>query len=85
MDLLLYEKHYMNINKIDLFFNPDSNHETHFCRSCNNNFYSKTKFDDHILYCQTSKHMILMPSKNEYISFKIFKIQYNHRLWYIVI
>ena len=70
LDLLLYENHYMNINRIDLFFNPDSNHKTHFCRSCNNSFYSKTKFDDHILYCQTSKPIILMPSKNKYISFK---------------
>ena len=60
----------MNINRIDLFFNPDSNHKTHFCRSCNNSFYSKTKFDDHVLYCQTSKPMIFMPSKNKYISFK---------------
>ena len=60
----------MNINRIDLFFNPDSNHKIHFCRSCNNSFYSKTKFDDHVLYCQTSKPMILMPSKNKYISFK---------------
>ena len=70
LDLLLYENHYMNINRIDLFFNPDSNHKTHFCRSCNNSFYSKTKFDDHILYCQTSKPIILMPDKNKYISFK---------------
>ena len=57
----------MNINRIDLFFNQDSSHKTHFCRSCNNCFYSKTKFDDHVLYCQTSKPMILMPSKNKYI------------------
>ena len=70
MDLLLYENHYMNINRIDLFFNPDSNHKTYFCRACNNSFYSKTKFDDHVLYCQTSKPMILMPSKNKYISFR---------------
>ena len=58
LDLLLYEKHYMNINRIDLFFNPDIKHKTHFCRSCNNSFYLKTKFDDHVLYCQTSKLMI---------------------------
>ena len=70
LDLLLYEKHYVNINRIDLIFNPDTSHKTHFCRSCNNSFYSKTKFDDHVLYCQTSKPMILMPSKNKYISFK---------------
>ena len=60
----------MNINKLNIFFNPNSTNKTWFCRSCNNQFYSKNKYDDHILYCQTGKPMILMPSKNKNIKFK---------------
>ena len=70
LDLLLYEKHYMNVNKLNLFFNPNSTNKTWFCRSCNNSFYSKVKYDDHVLYCKTAKPLILMPSKNKYIKFK---------------
>ena len=70
LDLLLYEKHYMNINKLNIFFNPNSTNKTWFCRSCNNSFYSKVKYDDHVLYCKTAKPLILMPSKNKYIKFK---------------
>ena len=70
LDLLLYEKYYMNINKLNIFFNPNSTNKSWFCRSCNNSFYSKVKYDDHILYCKTSKPLILMPSKNKYIKFK---------------
>ena len=70
LDLLLYEKHYMNINKLNIFFNPNSANKLWFCRSCNNSFYSKVKYDDHVLYCKTAKPLILMPSKNEYIKFK---------------
>ena len=32
LDLLLYENHYMNIKKIDLFFNPNNKNKTYFCR-----------------------------------------------------
>ena len=70
LDLLLYEKHYMNINILYIFFNPNSTNKTWFCRSCNNSFYSKVKHDDHISYCKTAKPLILMPSKNKYIKFK---------------
>ena len=28
IDLILYEKHYMNINKLNIFFNPNSTIET---------------------------------------------------------
>ena len=38
LELLLYEKHYMNINKLNLFFNPNYTNKTWFCRSCNNSF-----------------------------------------------
>ena len=31
----------MNINKLNIFFNPNSTNKTWFCRSCNNSFYSK--------------------------------------------
>ena len=30
LDLLLYENHYMNIKKIDLFFNPNNKNKTYF-------------------------------------------------------
>ena len=60
----------MNINKLNIFFNPNSTNKTWFCRSCNNSFYSKVKYDDHVLYCKTAKPLILMPSKNKYIKFK---------------
>ena len=33
LDLLLYEKHYMNINKLNIFFNLNSTNKTWFCRS----------------------------------------------------
>ena len=39
LDLLLYEKHYMNINKLNLFFNPNTANKTWFCRSSSNSFY----------------------------------------------
>ena len=74
----------MNINKSNLFFNPNSTNKTYFCRSCNNSFYSKVKYDDHILYCQTSKPMILMLSKTNVFHLKIFKIQFNYLLLLIV-
>ena len=60
----------MNINELNIFFNPNSTNKTCFCRSCNNSFYSKVEYDDHVLYCKTAKPLILMPSKNKYIKFK---------------
>ena len=85
LDLLLYEKHYMNINKLNIFFNPNSTNKTWFCRSCNNSFYSKVKYDDHVLYCKTAKPLILMPRKINTLNSKIYKIRYNYRLSHIVI
>ena len=60
----------MNINKLNIFFNPNSTNKMWFCRTCNNSFYSKVKYDDHVLYCKTAEPLILMPSKNKYIKFK---------------
>ena len=79
LDLLLFENHYMNIKRIDLFFNPDVKNKTHFCRTCGNVFYSEIKYNDHIKFCQTNKPMILLPSKNKYLEFKNIKntIQHN--------
>ena len=79
MDLLLFENHFMNIKKIDKFFNPDLKNKTYFCRGCSNSFYSEIRCNDHIKFCQTSKPMILLPSKNKYLEFKNLKnaIQHN--------
>ena len=63
LDLLIFENHYMNIKRIDLFFNPDLRNKTYFCRNCSNIFYSEIKYNDHIKFCQTNKPMILLPSK----------------------
>ena len=60
-DLLLFENHYMNIKRIDLFFNPDVKNKTIFCRNCSNLFFSQIKYDNHIKFCETSKPMILLP------------------------
>ena len=73
LDLLLFENHYMNIKRKDLFFNPDVKNKTHFCRTCNNVFHSEIKYNDHIKFCQTNKPMILLPSKNKYLQFKNIK------------
>ena len=60
---MLFENHYMNIKKIDKFFNPNCKVKTYFCRSCSNTFYSEIKYNDHVKFCQTNKAMILLPSK----------------------
>ena len=79
LDLLLYENHYINIKKIDKFFNPDLKNKNYFCRNCTNIFYSEIKYNDHIKFCQTNKPMISLPSKNKYLEFKNLKntIQHN--------
>ena len=79
LDLLLFENYYMNIKRIDLFFNPDLKNKTYFCRTCSNVFYSEIKYNDHIKFCQTNKPMILLLSKNKYLKFRNIKntIQHN--------
>ena len=70
LDLLLYENHYMNIKRIDLFFNPNSTNKKFFCRNCCNTFFSEIKYNDHITFCETNKSMILLPSKFKYLQFR---------------
>ena len=70
LDLLLYENHYMNIKRIDLFFNQSSNKKKYFCRNCCNTFFSDNKFRDHLMFCKTNKTQILMPSKFKYLQFR---------------
>ena len=70
LDLLLYENHYMNIKRIDLFFNPNSANKKFFCRNCCNTFFSEIKYNDHITFCETNKTMILLPSKFKYLQFR---------------
>ena len=79
LDLLLFENHYMNIKRIDLFFNPNVSKKKYFCRTCYNNFFSEIKYNDHIKFCQTNKPMISLPSKNKYLKFKNIRntIQHN--------
>ena len=69
LDLLLYENHYMNIKRIDLFFNP-LNKKKHFFRNCCNTFFSEKKYNEHIEFCKTNKTMILMPSKFKCLQFR---------------
>ena len=70
LDLLLFENHYMNIKRIDLFFNPNSTNKKYFCRNCCNTFFSEIKYNDHITFCETNKTMILLPSKFKYLQFR---------------
>ena len=70
LDLLLYENHYMNIKRIDLFFNPNSTNKKYFCRNCCNTFFSEIKYNDHITFCETNKIMILLPSKFKNLQFR---------------
>ena len=76
---MLFENHYTNIKRIDLFFNPDTRHKKFFCRNCSNSFYSEIKYDNHIKFCETNNLMILLPYKNKYLEFKNIKktIQHN--------
>ena len=78
LDLLLYENHYMNIKRIDLFFNPNLNNKKYFCRTCCNIFFSENKYNDHIQFCKTNKTMILLPSKNKYLEFKNIRNTIQH-------
>ena len=79
LDLLIFENHYMNIKRIDLFFNPNSTNKKYFYRNCCNVFYSEIKYGDHIKFCKTNKPMISLPSKNKYLEFKNIRntIQHN--------
>ena len=70
LDLLLYENHYMNIKRIDLFFNPNLTNKKFFCRNCCNTFFSEIKYKEHITFCETNKTMILLPSKFKYLQFR---------------
>ena len=73
LDLLLFNNHYMSIKKIDKFFYPKVNNKTRFYRNCCNKFYSEEKYNEHRLFCETSKTMIMMPSRNKYLEFKNLK------------
>ena len=78
IDLLWYENHFMNIKRIDLFFNPTLSKKKYFCRNCCNSFFSKIKYNDHIKFCQTNKPMILLSSKNKYLEFKNIRNTIQH-------
>ena len=78
LDLLLYENHYMNIKRIDLFFNPNLTNKKYFCRNCCNSFFSEIKYNDHIKFCETNKTMILLPSRNKYLEFRNIRNTIQH-------
>ena len=78
LDLLLFKNHYMNIKRIDLFFNPITPKKKHFCRNCCNSFFSETKYNDHIKFCETKKPMILLLSRNKYLEFKNIRNTIQH-------
>ena len=67
LDLLWYENHFMNIKRIDLFFNPTLSKKIYFCRNCCNSFFSEIEYNDHTQFCEINKAMILLPSKNKYL------------------
>ena len=69
----------MNIQRIDLFFNPNLTNKKYFCRTCCDSFFSEIKYNDHIKFCETNKPMILLASKNKYLEFKNIRntIQHN--------
>ena len=69
LDLLLFNNHYMIINKIHKFFYPTKNN-IYFCRNCFISYHSKDKFEEHSSFCQTNKTMLMLPSKNKYTKFK---------------
>ena len=79
LDLLLYEEHYMIINNISRFFFPDEKNKIYFCRNCCNKMYSDKKFKEHLLFCETNKTQLLLPSQNKYFQFKNLQntIQHN--------
>ena len=70
LDLLLYENHYINIKRIDLFFNPNLTNKKYFCRNCCNTFFSEIKYNEHSTFCETNKTKILLLSRNKYLEFK---------------
>ena len=78
LDLLLFNNHYMSIKKIGKFFYPKVNNKTWFCRNCCNIFYSEKKYNEHRLFCETSKTMIMMPSRNKYLEFRNLKNTIKH-------
>ena len=78
LDLLLFENHYMNIKRIDVFFNPNSTNKKYFCRNCCNTFFSLDKYNEHIKFCETNKAMILLPSRNKYLEFKNIRNTIQH-------
>ena len=69
----------MIIKNISRFFHPDDKNKIYFCRNCCNKMYSQKKFNEHLLFCQTNKAQILMPSQNKYLQFKNLQntIQHN--------
>ena len=78
LDLLLYENHYINIKRIDLFFNPNLTNKKYFYRNCCNIFFSENKYNEHITFCETNKSMILLPSRNKYLEFKNIRNTIQH-------
>ena len=78
LDLLLYENHYINIKRIDLFFNPNLTNRKYFCRNCCNKFFSEIKYNEHITFYETNKTMILLPSRNKYLEFKNIRNTIQH-------
>ena len=49
-----------------------------FCRNCCDKMYSNIQYDEHLLFCQTNKAQILMPSQNKYLQFRNLKNNIQH-------
>ena len=78
LDLLLFENHYINIKRIDVFFNPNSTNKKYFCRNCCNTFFSEIKYNEYIKFCENNKTMILLSSRNKYLQFKNIRNTIQH-------
>ena len=63
LDLLLFNNHYMTIKKLIDSFIRKLRKKTWFCRNCCYTFYTEKKHSEHMLFCETNKTMIMMPSK----------------------
>ena len=74
LDLLIIDSinHYILIKNINLFIG-DNSHIVKTCRNCLNLFYSESKYNFHLEYCENREAKKLMPSHKKYMQFENLK------------
>ena len=74
LDLLLIDgiNHYILIKNINLF-TGDNSHIMKVCRNCLNVFYSESKYNFHINYCEKREAKRIMPTFKKYMKFENLK------------